>query len=205
VNSVPEPAPGNARSYDVLVRGSDQGFSFHSNRGVTLDDERISWDSDGRPNAARLASVAEVHVQTGGAWGNAVALCQIRFLDGYVLTLVDSYAFGGNADTQKALYRACVHDLHRRLAAAKTAASIRFTAGYTGARYRLVLACGVLLAAMFIGMPLAVFVITREARLLLLMGGSAIFLWPLYLMVRNNAPRTYEPSRIPEDLVPPAG
>jgi hypothetical protein len=63
----------------------------------------------------------------------------------------------------------------------------------------------VLLAAMFIGIPLAVFVITREARLLLLTGGSAIFLWPLYLMVHNNAPRTYQPSRIPQDLVPPAG
>jgi len=92
-----------------------------------------------------------------------------------------------------------VHDLHRRLAATNSTAS--FTAGYTETRYRAAFACGILLAAMFLGIPFGVLFIHPEAQLVLLFMAGAIFLWPLWLMLRKNTPRRYTPAQLPNELL----
>ena len=61
-------------------------------------------------------------------------------------------------------------------------------AGYTEARYRVAFFCGLLLAAMFLGIPLVVLFIKPEAQLILLFMTGAAFLWQ-FRYRKNPKPR----------------
>jgi hypothetical protein len=190
----------NARSYDVNFRADGGWFTLRlANHGITVSDARIDWVADGRPDAARLDSIVAVHLQTGGTWQDPIAICRITFRDGMKLLVIGGNSLGTGDAGQASLYRAFVHDLHRRLAARNSTAS--FTAGYTATRYRAAFACGLLLTAMFLGIPLVVLFIHPEAQLVLLFMSGAIFLSPLWLMLRKNAPRSYTPAQLPNDLL----
>ena len=190
----------NPRSYDVYFRADGRIFGLRlANHGITISDARIDWVSDGRPDAARLDSIVAVHLQTGGAWQNPLATCRITFRGGRTLLVIGGNSLGTSDAGQASLYRAFAYDLHRRLAAMNSIAS--FTAGYTEARYRVAFFCGLLLAAMFLGIPLVVLFIKPEAQLILLFMTGAAFLWPLWLMLQKNAPRSYLPSHLPNDLL----
>lgn len=195
-----ETPQANPRSYDVYFRADGKIFGLRlANHGITLSDARIDWISDGRPDAARLDSIVAVHLQTGGAWQNPLATCSITFRDGMTLLIIGGNSLGTSDAGQASLYRAFAHDLHRRLAAINSTAF--FTAGYTEARYRVAFFCGLLLAAMFLGIPLVVLFIRPEAQLILLFMTGAAFLWPLWLMLQKNAQRSYLPSHLPNDLL----
>ena len=190
----------NPRSYDVYFRADGGWFSLRlADHGITLSDARIDWVSDGRPDAARLDSIVAVHLQTGGTWQDPIAICKITLRDGLDLLVIGGNSLGTGDAGQASLYRAFVHDLHGRLAATNSTAS--FTAGYTETRYRAAFACGILLAAMFLGIPLAVLFIHPEAQLVLLFMSGAIFLWPLWLMLQKNAPRRYTLAQLPNELL----
>ena len=64
-----------------------------------------------------------------------------------------------------------------------------------------VLACGILLAAMFLGIPLVLLFIRPDAQIVLLFVIGAAFLWPLWMMLQKNAPRSYTPAHPPNDLL----
>ena len=144
-------------------------------------------------------SIEAVHLQTGGSWQAPLATCRITFCDGMNLLVISGNSLGTRDDERADIYCAFVDDLHRRLAAMNSTAS--FTAGYTETRYRVVFACGLLLAAMFLGIPLVVLFIKPDAQLVLLFVIGAAFLWPLWMMLRKNAPRSYTPAHPPNDLL----
>lgn len=197
--STTEPASGNERSYDLYLSA---GLSFHwsnPNHGVTLADARIIWTIDGETQEAKLASIVQIRLQTGGNAQDVVAMCLVSFADGYVLTVYNSSAQGLPDSGQAAIYREFVRDLHRRLAVAKV--PVDCVAGYTEGRYQVVLVSGVLLGLIVVVLPFVLLLVTGEAKALYLLGAGIFLFWPLYRMVQANKPHRYDPADLPEDLL----
>ncbi|WP_424629417.1 hypothetical protein [Bradyrhizobium sp. SYSU BS000235] len=191
------PAANPETRYDVYVLAGKSRFYFRNdNRGVTLTDERIAWMLDGQSDSAPFKNVASVHLESGGGLNK----CLIKFADGYQLFISDSNARGLADETQAPIYRAFVHDFHARLVAAG-ATSIRFTAGYMGARYHVVLVCILLLCLLCVVGSLVMLFVTGYFQVLFAAMAGAGLCWPLVWLIGKNGPRDYDPTRPPEELL----
>ncbi len=189
------------RFHDVFFITSAKKFYFvNENRGITLTNTHIKWTFDGRPDEASLTNIVSVRLVTAGDWRNAVAQCQITFADGYFLTASNGSSSGLPSDKQTLPYQEFVRDLHRRLIAAGRD-TITFTAGYRPLNYYIVLVCAILLGTMAVPLPLILLLLTGELAALWVLIGGAFLIWPLVRMVRNNAPSTYDPRDLPEELL----
>jgi hypothetical protein len=198
-----EPPRADTRSYDLALQVKGQGFTWTiRNRGITLGDERLDWVIDGRADAARLDSIVEVHLQTGGAWieEGPAAMCRIAFRDGYTLIVSDVDKAGIKDEAQAGPYRGFVRDLHARLVKLRSAA--RFTAGYGKTQFQVIAACAVLLGAMGIGIPVVALFFRPEVEILAVLGGGLALTVPLFTMLLKNSPRSYEPTDVPSELLP---
>jgi hypothetical protein len=189
------------QTYDVyLTTGARRFYIRNDNHGATLSDDSIGWNFDGRADTAAFADIVSVHLQSGGSWQNVIDQCSIGLADGTTITFSNGNASGLPDDRQAAIYRDFVRDLHRRLAARRDL-TIRFTAGYGQGTHQAVTVCAVLLGLICVALPLVLVVVTgqMQALYLLIVGGALC--WPLAKMVQNNAPRGYEPTQLPEELL----
>lgn len=57
-------------------------------------------------------------------------------------------------------------------------------------------------AAFFVGLPIVLLLLTGDVRSLFVLLGGALFVGPPLKTFRCNAPRTYSPDALPEDLLP---
>jgi hypothetical protein len=194
-------SPRDATAYDVYLQTGNTGFYVRNrNRGVTLSGDRIDWFAEGASAGAPLDSIVSVHLQSGGNWRHALRQCRIRFADGFFLMITDGNDKGLPDPAQAPIYRDCVRDLHARLAAAGPGA-IRFSAGYTGGRYHVIMACAILLGLIGVGLPLMMVLITGEIRALVAALGGGALCWRLVQMMEANAPRSYRPDALPHELL----
>jgi hypothetical protein len=197
--SSPAATPESARSYDLWLRASTSRL-FGSERGVTLAGDTIAWSVDGRADHGHLRGISEVRLQTGGSPTSPTALCYIQFSDGFLLTLSNVRAIGSDAQAQDAIYRAFVVDPHRRLSAVDHS-GIRFVAGYPERKYWIVLMCAVALGVISVGIPVVFLIIAPDFKLIGLLFGGAIFIWPFVTMLQANGPRSYDPRHLPRELL----
>jgi hypothetical protein len=163
---------------------------------ASVREGRIAWHEDGTRHQAQLADTVSVHLQTGGDWQNPIAQCDIGFTDGRVLHVSDATASGLPDQVSRVVYRDFLRDLHGRLESDR----VSFTAGYSQARYRVVLIASILLGLILVATPLVLLMITGETRALLLLFVGAMLALPLARMVKANAPRPYTPDTPPEEL-----
>ena len=192
--------PPAESSYDLVFRaGTNPRFSLRAYQGVTLAAGRIVWNCDGKDDGAPFSNIRTVHLQSGGE-ARYPNICTITFADGYQL-LITSGDRNGFADPERTpLYRDFVRDLHAQLATAKT--PIRFVAGYQGQRYPLTIAASVLIGAISIVVP--VYAMIREGSIgpiSVLFGGVLLYL-PMMKAIEKNAPRTYTPDKVPDEMLP---
>jgi hypothetical protein len=113
-----------------------------------------------------------------------------------VLHVSDATASGLPDQASRVVYRDFLRDLHGRLESDR----VSFTAGYSQARYRVVLIASILLGLILVATPLVLLMITGETRALLLLFVGAMLALPLARMVKANAPRPYTPDTPPEEL-----
>jgi hypothetical protein len=218
-----EPEALESKTYDLSLSSGPKRFVWRiANRGITLGHGTIGWTYDGTAEARRLNDIAAVNLQSVGSWQNAIQQCSIAFNDGTKLVVSDAAAHGLPTKAQSAIYRDFVHGLHAALRA-QASDGIRYTAGYGEARYRFVSVFSGLLGLLLVAVPAVLFFFTltctpapiqcddlfctparecpSETSVLVLLGFSAVFLWPLWRMVKANAPRTYSPDALPDDLL----
>ncbi|MGE0566037.1 MAG: hypothetical protein AB7O50_16170 [Pseudolabrys sp.] len=194
--------PPPDRRYELFVIAGGKRFYFRNDDcGVTLDGDGIAWTRNGEEARAPLNTIREVRLQSGGDWRNAVNSCQIIFAGGHTLAVTDAGAHGAVDHARTPAYRAFVGDLHGRLEIAKLSASIAFIAGYTQGRYMVVLVCAILLGLMGVAAPLVLLFIVRDIKVLGLLVAGSFLCWPLARMVMANAPRSYNPSYPPIELL----
>jgi hypothetical protein len=191
---------------------------------VALKGGALSWRSEDRQESQTIKEIASVHLESGGTWQDVIDKCDIAFQDGTRVVVTSATDRGVGSAERAATYRDFVRALHEALRETGRA-PVRFTAGYGETRYRVVLVCACLLALMLVVLPLGLWIMAlnctpppadcgldspvcvpaRECpepgRVFLLMLTSAFFLWPLYRMVKANAPRDYSADAPPEDLL----
>jgi hypothetical protein len=194
------PAPDRARSYDLALRTCESGL-FTRDRGIKLSNAGIGWTFDGHADEAPFENVVEVHLQTGGAPDAVLGICRIQFETGYFISVNSSRPLSVSHETQSALYRDFVRDLHRRLAT-HGPSSVKFSAGYEVGKFWVVLACTALLGLMAVVIPLVFLVVITNIAAVALLVAGAIFLWPFVRMIQANIGRRYDPRHIPDDLLP---
>jgi hypothetical protein len=201
------PTPSSAaerKNYNLYVRGREAKFSWRNPEpGVSLSDDGIAWTADGRQQQARLSDIAEVHLQTGSIGQNIIASCRLRFRDGSTLLVASNNGYGLQDDAHDKAYCAFVQDLHARLAARKET-QIAFTAGFSDARYRFGKIVIVVAALFFLVTPAVLLLIMPSWQMIWMLGGGAVLLWPLYRVMRADAPRIYDPQQVPPELMPNA-
>ena len=114
-----------------------------------------------------------------------------------MLHVSDANASGLPDDAQRAVYRDFLRDLHAKLEGHR----VSFTAGYSRARYLVVLVASILLGLIIVAIPLVIVLITGETRAFLLLFVGVMLALPLARMVKSNAPRPYTPDDLPEELM----
>jgi hypothetical protein len=192
------------RNYGLYCRGVEAKFSWRNPEpGVTVSDDGIAWNADGRQRQARLSDIAEVHLQTGSVGRNMIASCRLRLRDGSSLLIASNNGYGLQDDVHDRHYRAFVQDLHARLAARKDI-QIAFTAGFGEACYRFGQVVIVVAGLFFLVTPAVLLLITGSWQMIWALFLGVSLLWPLYRVMRADAPRVYDPRQVPPELMPTA-
>jgi hypothetical protein len=187
--------------YDLYIRDGSATFYFRNdNHGMTLTAKRMSWTWNSRHDGADYTDISAVHLQSGGDWTNPLSFCRITFTDGETLLVSNANDRGLPDDAQRPLYREFVYDFHTRLAGLPQG-TISFTAGLQGFRYQLIIACGVLLGIISIGVPVIAMIATKSfGPLSVLFAGVGLY-WPLVKSIEKNSPRSYDPRDPPAELL----
>jgi len=185
-------------AYDLATHDGAVMTVFRSpDNGVQLAADRIAWTVGTRNREMPLSAIVLIRLSTEvetveGPIG--ATLCQISFADGSAVTV-----FGGNSRSRDAIerlarYQAFVNDLHRRLGPNERA-SIRFVAGFGGARFGFLLVAALLSVVLFLLTPLALLPLagSAEPRLLVALLFGVILNFGLFRLLQRNAPHMYDP------------
>jgi hypothetical protein len=193
----------NSKSYDLYLRLGERPLVWSiPDHGLTLKDDEIAWIAGGRHSQASLRAIVEVHLQIGCIEDNAIASCRLRFANGLTLSITSSNSRGFQDAALDKLYIEFVYDLHARLAARREA-RIAFTAGFSEGRYQFVTVVAVVAAGLFfVVTPVMLLLITGEWKVALATYTGVVLLWPLYKVIKANAPRSYDPRHVPPELLP---
>jgi hypothetical protein len=199
------PSASERRKHDVCFTTSAQMSFMHTgHRGVTVGPDSIAWTFKGKADGVPFKNIVEVCLQTAPGAHRLLRICQITLADGYKLLVTNGNAFGVPTEAQRAAYRGFMHDLHARLAAhaaVREGPPIEFKAGFTARLHFWLMLRVALWALVFVGAPLAGFLMTGDTKPILLFVAAAFVGALLWRMVHSNAPRSYDPAKLPKDLV----
>ena len=206
-----------AQSYDLTLTVGRVGhlIATAAGHGLTLSDDAIAWTSAGKLESRALADITGVHLESAAVINQGMTdLCQVEFADGTKLTVTNlQWGVFAPADSRHTdLLRAFADDLHRRLpdavkpdlahgAGSPPAPGIAFSAGFSPARYQLLVSALVLVGIALVALPLWVFLVTGKMPALLGLIPAALMAWPLIKTARKNAPRSYQPRSPPDELM----
>lgn len=198
--SAGEPTAEASKTYDLYLHAEGSGFHWRVlDQGVTLTRDRMAWAISGQAQEARYTSVAMVRLHTGGVPDAAIAMCEITFVDGYVLTVFNGNSGNTPDSAQADIYRAFVRDLHARLAASK--ASVQYIAGFPGRHYKGLVVAVSAAVLLFIVLPVVLLFMTGDPKVLYLLFVGAGLAWPMIKIGKTNVPATYNPKAIPGELL----
>jgi hypothetical protein len=200
---MPTPHPVPARkSYDLYLGFGGKRFVWtNPDHGVTLTDDDIAWYAGGREWQARLRDIATVHLRTGNIGEYTIATCRLSFSDATTLLITSANSRGLQNETQDKLYVEFMQDFHARLAALKDA-PVAFSAGLSDARYRFGKVVVVVAGSLFIVTPTVLLLMTREWQMVWALSAGILLVWPVYRVMKANAPRRYDPRHVPLELLP---
>ena len=191
------------RYYELCFReGAGRIVFRYKEKGITLGEDRMAWQTDGRKAEGRYADIDGIRLSTGHIpKSGPIGECRITFRSGLVLAITSATKWGHSDEDRNGAYIEFVRDFHRRLSTADKG-RIRFEAGNTPGRQMFGRIALVLGGAFFVLLPLALFFLTGEFEALGITAAGAVFLWPVLILIRKNEPRTYSPDHLDEDLFP---
>lgn len=126
-----------------------------------------------------------------------IATCRIRFDDGEELLVSSANANGLSDGTRNGEFNDFVKDLHGRLLASGTAGDITFRSGYGPARAWALLVSLIAAAGIFVALPVALFLVTRRADILLMTLFGALLIVPGAKLLGPNRLGSYRPDAPP--------
>jgi len=200
--SDPLPPPGNARTYDVyfFVPGNSRLFLHNPNHGVTVSDTGLAWVNNGEARSMPFGDITAIHLSCGAIGQQILDQCRINFGDGGVITLASWNDRGLPDEKQIPVYRACIGDLHARLAA-RGQDAIRFTAGFPQWRYNVLLGAVICAGLLWFGALVAVLFMAPNLQGVGVLIGGLVVGVPIVKVLRKNSPRYYTPDNPPGELL----
>ena len=203
--STPAPPASAAKSYDLYyVIGGKRFFWRNPNHGVTMIDEgrtsALTWRDESGENHGLWLDIAGVNLMLASDGKANINQCHIRFRDGRSITVTDTGAAGTLDEERTPVYRDFVRALNARLAMAPQG-TIAFTAGVSEGKYRGLQIMFGIAAAFFVALPFVLLFIVRDWKVLGTLAAGAALVWPLWKVVRNSRPRSYDPKYPPEELM----
>lgn len=195
--------PADAREYLLFVREGRVRFVFrNSDEGIWISDQGIGWFVGGAARTRAWSELVRVHlaitfVPKHGSAGN----CALHFSDGAQLNVVTGTRWGNIDEERNQRYGRFLDDLHRAIPAERRK-TIVFGAGSTSGRQLGLKITLAIAFAFFVLMPLALTIIFREFKALLITLAGAGFVWPLWSAMEANKPRNYDPGHVPPELYP---
>lgn len=193
--------PDRADVFDLVVTDGERRFVMRfDDAGIAPTEEALVFTRSGRWMSRRYGDIASVTISTHGVGpGGTIGPCIIAFRDGARTIVMTANAAGLPDASRVRVYRAFLRTFHERLVASGTS-RIAFSSGYSEARLGGLTAALLAGAALFVLVPLVLFLATGEERALWLMIGGAALLWPAIKTRQQNAPQSYDP-RSPPDLL----
>ena len=202
-----EPAPSNETRYTLCV-GDGAARLKLAEAELTLSDDGIAYELDGRSGLRRFADLRSVRLQAvnGGPRSPWEALAEMTFAAGLPLVVHSSGAWGTDAPERDGIFIAFVEDLHRRLVAGGHG-HVAFRRGIPEGRHRFLIVVALIAAVVFGGAGLMVLYIGLSGRAgffevigpLIGVGGFGFWIWG---SVVKSAPGSYDPRHLPRDVFP---
>lgn len=198
------PAP-TAQRYDLHFLVNHKRFFWQNpNCGITIIDagaeSALEWDDEGVAMRQLWTDIIAVTMMSATDGKDAVNQCRIEFRDGGSLTVTDASAAGSVDHDLTPLYRDFANALHRRLATAPQG-TITFTAGVSEGRHLGMQIIMVIAALFFVGVPFVLLFIVQDWKVLGVLFAGAAFVWPMWKIMENNRPRSYDPRHPPTELM----
>lgn len=201
------PAPSDEMRYTLCV-GDGAARLKVAEAELTLTDEGIAYELDGRSGLRSFAKLTGVRLQAvnGGPRSPWEALAELTFSSGRPLFVHSSGPWGVDDPQRDTVFIAFVEDLHRRLVAGGSA-HITFRRGIPEGRHRFLIAVALIAAVIFGGAGLLVLYIGLSGKAgffeivgpLIGLGGFGFWIWG---SVARSAPGSYDPSHLPRDVFP---
>lgn len=191
------------RDYGLFVRRNPGSIALKlSDEGVAIAGERLVWTIGTGEDSRPLSDVSAVHLSVAhtarhGDFGS----CIIHFSGAAPLQVVGSSAFGFPDEERAPVYASFVRDLHKTLATKPTGA-VRFSAGMSEGRLRVMQVMLVIAVLLFVALPIVVLLLTGDLGMLAATALGGIFVAGFYGWAQTNRPRGYDPHRVPPELLP---
>ncbi|MDR3476066.1 MAG: hypothetical protein P4M09_30845 [Devosia sp.] len=191
---------GKPHRYELFMTDGSLRFRLlFADRGVEPAADRLTFMLNGSRCSRPYRDIASITLNSNALPDSAtIGACNIVFRDGERLLVLSANANGLSDGSRNGEFNAFVRDLHRRLLASGAAGSIRFHFGFSRARLRLLTVALVLGSALLLLLPLVLFAITGEPRLLLAMLFGVVLLLPGARLLGPNRPDGYDPERLPD-------
>ena len=200
----PATPPSAAKSYSLYLRDARASRLFlrYRDEGVTLDAGGIAWSAEGAAQKSRYGDIRSVRLQSAQvARAPAIFTCTIGFRDGRELAIVSTTQYGNGDEARARIYGDFVRDLHARIPPEERS-RIRFHAGNSESRQRILRIVLFVAALFFVGLPLALLLYVRELEVLFVLLAGAGFVYPFYRSAEANEPRDYRCEYPPEEVLP---
>jgi hypothetical protein len=194
---------GERRRYELFVRRGPGGFVLkQSDEGVGLDGDLLFWSTPQGEVARPFSEISGVHLSTvhiarQGDFGT----CSIAFSGAPPLIVSSNTAYGYADEERNQTYRAFLEDLHATLAM-RMPGKVRYSSGVSEARIAFIQVMLIVMGLLMVALPLVLLAMTGELSMLWVIFVGFAFVSGYFRWVQRNAPRTYEPARIPADLLP---
>lgn len=198
-----EAAESGRRRYGLFVRRRSGGIALkHGDEGVGLDGDLLFWSTQQGEIARPLSEVSGVHLAAGHiARHGDFGTCSIAFSGAPSLIVSSSTAYGYPDEERNRTYRAFLEDLHRSLAE-RSPGAVRFSSGVSEARIRFIQVMLIIMGLLMVALPIVLLAMTGELSMLGVIFVGGTFVWGYFNWTQKNAPRLYEPDRVPPELMP---
>ncbi len=199
--------PSAPLAYDLCVRGDGLRLR-HAEVAVTVSDEGIAYEFDGREGLRSFGEFESIRIQAlhGGKNAPWESMMELRFRHGLPLSIYSTSPWGTNDRDRDVGYIAFAEDLHRRIPQAERG-RIRFLRGVSEERHKVMIGAFVLFLLTFGGVGLFILstALSRGASGLEVIGALAgIVMFGAWIVqsIRKAKPGTYDPDRLPRDIFP---
>lgn len=192
----------NGTRYDLFSHDGKRRLVWRfKDEGVMVEDGAIAIMRSSRWVRIPFSQIAAVTLSSAVVGrSSTIGQCTILLEDGRRIVVTNGNDQGLADGQRDGPYRLFIRDFHQRLIASGEATAISFNSGYTPARMNGLVFATIIGTLFFVALPIALLVISRDIKALVITATGALFIWPAWRMIEANRPSSYHPDA-PPDLI----